>query len=172
VEKEFGRLDVLINNAGLVPKEETLISRLRETFEANTFGPAVVTETFTPLLRKSENARLIFVTSSLGSISEKLDPANWSSPLPVLEYRMSKTALNMLAAYHHVHFEGKVKVWTYCPGYVVTDLSRTGQQGIEERKNRGAGDPRDSAAGILALVEGKRDSEVGSFVNKDGKIEW
>jgi NAD(P)-dependent dehydrogenase (short-subunit alcohol dehydrogenase family) len=57
VEKQHGRLDILINNAGIIPKTTSLINNLREVFETNTFGPAVVTEDFTPLLEKSKNAR-------------------------------------------------------------------------------------------------------------------
>lgn len=86
---------------------------------------------------------------------------------------MSKAALNMLAMNSQAEFgKDKVKVWTYCPGYVVTDLSRTGEKGLEERKQRGAKDPKESAEGIMDLVEGRRDADVGKFVHKDGVYSW
>jgi NAD(P)-dependent dehydrogenase (short-subunit alcohol dehydrogenase family) len=86
---------------------------------------------------------------------------------------MSKAALNMLAICNHVALRPQgIKVWTYCPGYVVTNLSGTGEKGRRERVERGARDPKESAEGILAIVEGKRDSEVGKFVHKDGVYPW
>ncbi|KAE8445972.1 hypothetical protein EG329_012611 [Mollisiaceae sp. DMI_Dod_QoI] len=173
ISKEFGRLDVLINNAGIISKSTPLINNLREVFETNTFGPAVVTEAFTPLLEKSTDARLIYVTSDLGSITQRGDPSNPYYKLPAVTYRMSKAALNMLAVCHHVELGAKgVKVWTFNPGYVVTDLSRTGEQGRQDRIKNGAGDPKESAEGIVKLVDGSRDEDAGKFVNKDGFHAW
>jgi len=173
VKKEYGRLDVLINNAGIIPKTTPLIKNLREVFETNTFGPAVVTEAFTPLLEKSKNARLIYVTSDLGSITERSDPSSKYYKLPSITYRMSKAALNMLVACHHVELGPKgIKVWAFNPGYVVTNLSGTGEKGKQERIANGAGDPKESAEGIVACVDGRRDKDVGKFVNKDGFHPW
>lgn len=75
VETKFGKLDVLVNNAGIIvyrPDVDTLTS-LREHFETNTFGTAVCTEVFEPLLKKSSNPRLIHVSSDQGSITGRLD---------------------------------------------------------------------------------------------------
>lgn len=79
----------------------------------------------------------------------------------------------MLAICHHVALGPQgIKVWTFCPGYVVTNLSGTGEKGRRERVERGAGDPKESAEGILAIVEGRRDNEVGKFVHKGGVYPW
>lgn len=173
VSKEFGQLDVLINNAGIIAKAPALIDNLRQIFETNTFGPAVVTETFMPLLLKSPNARLIYVTSGLGSITSSLDPNSPWYGLPAQGYRMSKAALNMLAARHHVQYGPQgIKVWAYCPGYVVTNLSGTGEQGRQERIANGAGSAVDSAKGIEELVLGKRDEDAGRFVKQGGFWDW
>jgi NAD(P)-dependent dehydrogenase (short-subunit alcohol dehydrogenase family) len=173
VKKEYGRLDVLINNAGIISKRTPLIESLREVFETNTFGPAIVTEAFTPLLEKSKNARLIYVTSDLGSITERSDPSSKYYKLPSLTYRMSKAALNMLVACHHVELGPKgIKVWGFNPGYVVTNLSGTGEKGVKERIANGAGDAKESAEGIVACVDGRRDNDTGKFVNKDGFHPW
>ncbi|KAH8763351.1 short chain dehydrogenase [Hyaloscypha sp. PMI_1271] len=173
VEKQHGRLDILINNAGIIPKTTPLINNLREGFGTNTFGPAVVTEAFTPLLEKSKNARLIYVTSGLGSITDRLDPSNKFYKLSATTYRMNKAALNMLAACHHVELGPKgIKVWAFDPGYVVTNLSGTGEKGIQERIANGAGDPKESAEGIVDCVDGRRDNDVGKFVHKDGFYLW
>lgn len=173
VSRDFGQLDVLINNAGIISHASNLVDNLRETFETNTFGPAVMTDTFKPLLLKSNNARLIYVTSGLGSITARSDPKDPYYMLPANSYRMSKAALNMLAACHNVELGPQgVKVWTYCPGYVVTNLSGTGEKGKQERVERGAKSPVESAEGLLALVSGKRDGDVGKFVNKEGFLTW
>jgi NAD(P)-dependent dehydrogenase (short-subunit alcohol dehydrogenase family) len=132
-----------------------------------------VTEAFLPLLEKSKDARLIYVTSDLGSLAERSDPSNKYHKLPATTYRMSKAALNMLALCHHVELGPKgVKVWMFNPGYVVTNLSGTGEQGRQERIKNGAGDAGASARGIVKLVDGSRDADVGKFVNKDEFHEW
>lgn len=173
VEKEYGRIDVLVNNAGIIARTTPLIKELREMFETNTFGPAIVTEAFKPLLEKSKNGRLIYVTSDLGSITERSDPSMPYYKLPNTTYRMSKAALNMLMMCHHVELGPKgIKVWAFNPGYVVTNLSGTGEKGIQERIKNGAGDPKLSAEGIVACIDGKRDKDVGKFVNKDGYHPW
>ncbi|KAE9367244.1 NAD(P)-binding protein [Stipitochalara longipes BDJ] len=173
VKTEYGRLDVLINNAGIIPKSTPLIKNLREVFETNTFGPAVITQTFTPLLEKSKDARIIYITSDLGSLTERSDPSNKYHKLPAMTYRMSKAALNMLMVCHHVELGPKgIKVWAFNPGYVVTNLSGTGEKGVQERIKNGAGDPKKSAEGIVACVDGRRDKDVGKFVSKDGFHEW
>jgi NAD(P)-dependent dehydrogenase (short-subunit alcohol dehydrogenase family) len=173
VEKEFGRLDVLINNAGIVTQKKTLIDQLRDAFETNTLGPAVVTDSFKPLLLKSKNARLIYVSSGLGSIAKRSNPNDPFAALKEYPYHMSKAALNMLMACDYAVLGPQgVKAWTYCPGYVVTNLTGTGEKGRQERIANGAGSPRDSANGLLAIIEGKRDADVGKFVHQDGLYEW
>ena len=73
VTDTHGRIDTLINNAGICPLE---VSRdlFREAFETNTISPALVTRAFAPLLRESTSPRLIYVTSRLGSCGERADP--------------------------------------------------------------------------------------------------
>ncbi|KFY98339.1 hypothetical protein V500_01736 [Pseudogymnoascus sp. VKM F-4518 (FW-2643)] len=173
VSRDFGRLDVLVNNAGVIPVTTPFLQELRETFETNTFGAAIVSEAFVPLLEKSKNARLIYISSELGSITERSDPSGIYYKVPTTAYRMSKAALNMLMMCHHVELRPKgVKVWAFNPGYVVTDLSGTGEAGRQERIANGAGDPRESAEGILACIDGRRDADVGKFVNKSGFHSW
>jgi NAD(P)-dependent dehydrogenase (short-subunit alcohol dehydrogenase family) len=151
----------------------TLISQLQRTFETNTFGPAIVTEAFTPLLSESKNGRLVYVSSGLGSLTLRGDPTAPYYQIPGVTYRMSKAALDMLAICHHVALGPQgIKVWAFDPGYVVTNLSGTGEKGRQERIARGAGDAKDSAEGIRAIVDGRRDSDVGKFVHKDGLWPW
>ncbi|TVY45560.1 Short-chain dehydrogenase/reductase [Lachnellula occidentalis] len=173
VEKDFGRVDVLINNAGIISHAESLRGQLRETFETNTIGAAVVSQTFSPLLLSSQKAKMINISSGLGSITLTLDPKSPYYKAPAPAYMMSKAAMNMLTAYESARLGDQgVKVWSYCPGYVVTNLTGTGEKGVQERIARGAKSPKESADGLLAIVEGKRDADVGMFLHKDGIYGW
>ncbi|RFU26405.1 hypothetical protein B7463_g9931, partial [Scytalidium lignicola] len=176
VEKSFGHLDVLINNAGIVSKSSTLKSQLEDTLNTNTIGPALVSEAFIPLLKKStspKGPRLIYVTSGLGSITMRSDPHDTYSMVDAMPYRISKSGLNMLAACHHALYgkgEQGIKIWTFCPGYVITNL--TGAEEREKRKKAGALGADTSAKSLLAVVEGERDADVGAFIHGAGKYPW
>ncbi|RFU25370.1 hypothetical protein B7463_g10965, partial [Scytalidium lignicola] len=161
VKAKYGRLDVLINNAGICP---VTFSRdiLRETLEINTTSPAIVTESFTPLLRNSRHPRVIYVSSTLRSIGIRSDPNSRVRSEDYKAYRISKAALNMLTACDAWEYEKDgFKVFAYCPGYVVTDLA--GMR--DEKLKQGAATPERSARGLLAIAEGKRDLEAGKFLH-------
>ena len=169
VDKEFGRLDTLINNAGALPKSEGLAEQMREAFETNTIGQAIMTEAFRPLLAKSKDARLIFVSSRLSSISLRLQPDQESYNAPVSPYRMSKAALNMWAAC--AAKEGKeqgIRVWSVDPGLVATNF---GGDKVASKQMR-VGSSEVSAQTILSIIEGRRDADIGKLVHKDGVHPW
>ena len=174
IEEDFGRLDVLINNAGICPEtyETTSPSRatLRSTFETNLFGPTILTDAVVPLLKRSQAPRIINVSSRLGSIAEIVNDANAPNIVRVPAYRMSKAALNMLTVYQYSQLKQfGFKVWTYCPGYVTTDIGRD----RERRVNTGVDSSETSAQGVLEIVEGKRNKDVGRFVTRYGEMyEW
>src|SRR5439155_6275798 len=80
IEAEHGRLDVLVNNAGIVdrsdgPPSTTGVEAVRRTFDTNFFGALAITQAMLPLLRKSSSARIVNVSSGLGSLEHNSDPA-------------------------------------------------------------------------------------------------
>ncbi|KAF2120387.1 short chain dehydrogenase [Lophiotrema nucula] len=168
VEKEFGRLDVLVNNAGIAITKPTDREVFRQTFETNVYGPALLTDALAPLLKKSKDPRIINVSSGLGSIAKRADPKDDYYSTAADPYRMSKAALNMLTTCQSYNYKDDgFKVWTYCPGFVITDL--TGKDHRKWREENGADSSETSAQGILEIVEGKRDGEVNCFVQRYGK---
>ncbi|KAF2729397.1 short chain dehydrogenase [Polyplosphaeria fusca] len=168
---DFGRIDVLINNAGIArPAKAATREILRETFETNVFGVMILTQQLEPFLRISKDPRIINVSSGLGSISMRADPNGEYYNHPTDTYRMSKAALNMLTTCQSFAFKDfGARVWSYCPGFVVTDL--TGKDDRQRRIDMGAESSETSAVGIVEIVEGKRDVETNKFIQRYGK-QW
>ncbi|KAI2608175.1 putative short chain dehydrogenase/reductase [Hypoxylon fragiforme] len=182
IAARFGKLDALVNNAGvMVHHTKDLEEVLRLSFEVNTFGPLFLTEALEPLLREAAatagagGARVIYVTSSQGSISEKHarneSDLQYRGFLVAEPYRMSKAAVNMLAACHRANFGGwGCKVLALNPGDCVSNL--TGAEGLKAREKRGSQSPKLPAGAIRDLVLGKRDGdfEKNGIVEVDGGV--
>ncbi|KAF2194681.1 NAD(P)-binding protein [Zopfia rhizophila CBS 207.26] len=165
---DFGVIDVLVNNAGIAMHGEPSREILRSTFETNVFGVMLLTQALLPLLKTSKDPRVINVSSGLGSITNRTDLNCDYYNLSADVYRMSKAALNMLSACQFFHCKDwGCKIWAYCPGYVVTDL--TGADERQLRIDTGADSSETSAQGILEIVEGKRDGEVNMFIGRYGQ---
>lgn len=138
VDKQFGRLDILINNAGLLlPADVTAPSQvplqvLRDTYEVNVFGLASVTQAFWPLLNKSEAARLVNVSSILGSLALHRDFSGPVGDYKVLAYDSSKAAVNMMTIHYAYEWRDTPhKANTIHPGNVQTDLNAHGTLDLE-----------------------------------------
>lgn len=134
VGKTYGRLDILINNAGTlidrgVAASQSTDEQWQETFDINVFGLARTTQIFLPLVKKSEAGRIVNLTSILGSITLTLDP---ESPIAGASgtgapYASSKAAVNMYTAHLAVELRNtKIKVNAAHPGWVKTDLGGEG----------------------------------------------
>ncbi|MFC4018855.1 SDR family oxidoreductase [Micromonospora sp. GCM10011542] len=144
VEKKHGRLDVLVNNAGIVLGDgeralpsETTLATLRRVYETNVFGPVAVTNALLPLLLRAPAARIVNVSSEVGSIGVMTDPAGALFALTSVPYPSSKAALNMVTAMYAKELrDTPIKVNAANPGYCATDLNgnsgfRTPEQGAE-----------------------------------------
>lgn len=127
VKKTHGRLDALVNNAGIFafPEGTSMKEKLQQSFLANATGVQLVTDAFLPLLQKSSSTpRIINVSSGAGSLSVRLDPA-FDNPLmsDVVHYQASKAAVNMISTnmYRKLEPEG-LKVFLYNPGFTESNL--------------------------------------------------
>lgn len=170
VETAHGRLDVLVNNAGIAGAGHTVPrDGLREILSVNVIGALSTTEAFLPLLRNSKSARLVFVSSSLGSISEAADPKGKYRNPKGTEYRASKAALNMIMVQYDVCLGGEgIKVFGADPGLNATNL--TGN--AESLRQRGAVEPHVGGERIATVIKGERDADVGRVCGEYGVSPW
>ena len=115
----YGRVDVLINNAGIIAKGEAPglkvdLTTVRATLETNALGPLHLAQTLAPLLKHSKSARIVNMSSGMGALT---DNSGGSAA-----YRISKTALNAVTAILAAELRGVVAVNSVCPGWVKTDM--------------------------------------------------
>ena len=138
IDREYGRLDILVNNAGIArggPPSQIDLDAMREVYETNVFGVILVTNAMLPLLRRAPAARIVNVSSEVGSITSMTDPASPLAQMPAgLAYPSSKSALNMITAMYAKELrDTPIKVNAANPGYTKTDLNRnTGFRSVAE----------------------------------------
>lgn len=133
--KTGGSLDVLVNNAGVfldwgTSPLEVSEDVIRRTFETNYYGTLRVTRAFLPLLRKSAaGARIVNLSSVLGSITLAADTSSFYSAMKGMAYQTSKAALNMMTVAFANELRGEgIKVNAVHPGWVKTDMGGEGAQ--------------------------------------------
>jgi NAD(P)-dependent dehydrogenase (short-subunit alcohol dehydrogenase family) len=131
VEEEFGRLDVLVNNAGIFIDRgqhgvDAELDVVRETLEMNLFGTWRLCEAFVPLMQRNRYGRIVNVSSGMGALSDM----GGGSPA----YRVSKTSLNALTRILASELRGTgLLVNAVCPGWVQTDMGGSeASRAIEE----------------------------------------
>jgi len=138
IDREYGRLDILVNNAAIArggPPSQTDLDAIREVYETNVFGVIMVTNAMLPLLRRAPAARIVNVSSEVGSITSMTDPASPLAQMPAgLAYPSSKSALNMITAMYAKELrDTPIKINAANPGYTKTDLNRnTGFRSVAE----------------------------------------
>jgi NAD(P)-dependent dehydrogenase (short-subunit alcohol dehydrogenase family) len=129
IYKKFGRLDILINNAGINVDEaskkvsEQTLTTWRKTFDTNLFALIAVTQAFLPLLEKSDAGRIVNLSSILASMTLHSDPTSPIYGFKVPAYNVSKTAVNAWTVQLAYELrDTKIKVNAAHPGYVKTDM--------------------------------------------------
>jgi len=130
IEANEGRLDVLVNNAGISLQGDGLpgtadLAVVRQIFETNFFGAVAVTQALLPLLKKSRAGRVVNVSSGLGSITLNNDPTWDYAAVKLLGYNGSKAAMNMFTVLLAAELkEHGIKVNAANPGYTARRPSR------------------------------------------------
>jgi NAD(P)-dependent dehydrogenase (short-subunit alcohol dehydrogenase family) len=167
IRKEFGKLDLLINNAAIAakgdgPPSKANIDTVQTVMQTNYVGTVAVTQALLPLLQNAGKAQILNVSSELGCISQQTN-LNWKyAPYKVLAYCASKAALNMFTVQLAYEFrDANIAVNSVNPGYTATDLNaNSGPQTIEE-----------GAAEIVraALLD---PPVTGKFLETGGEIPW
>ncbi len=154
IRTEFGRLDVLINNAAIsntrrLPDQSVedyaLLNRcsnvsleeIRAVFETNVFGVVAVSPAMLPLLREAPAARIVNVSSGAGSLTRNAEPTHPGRSLFGPTYSASKTALNAMTLAMAIEFESMgIKVNAVSPGFIQTNLNNYAGTGTVEEGSR------------------------------------
>ncbi len=154
IETELGRLDVLVNNAGIsntskqpgqTVQEYAQLNRpsiaslteVRAIWETNVFGPLAVCQAMLPLLRKAPAARIVNVSSSVGSLTMAADPTSGTHKIFLPGYSASKTALNAMTLSMAIELESTgIKVNACCPDFIKTNLNNYQGTGTVEEGAR------------------------------------
>jgi NAD(P)-dependent dehydrogenase (short-subunit alcohol dehydrogenase family) len=165
VRAEHGRLDVLINNAGITgtfaPLEEASVDDAQAVLDTNLFGVMRVTNAFVPLLELSDHARIVNISSGVSSFQDTIENGyfDWTIVPPV--YAVSKTALNMLTLKYSRALPGML-VNGADPGYTRTDLNG----------GAGAHDVTEGTDEIVRLASLPADGPTGTISNSQGVLRW
>ena len=160
LEASYGRLDVLVNNAGIIAKSDAAgievgLAAIRETLETNTLGALRVAQRLVPLLERSRAGRIINVSSGMGALGE-MEGGHAA-------YRISKTALNAVTRILAAELAGRrISVNSMCPGWVRTDMG-----GAEAER-----DVREGADTAVWLALDAPQSSTGGFFRDRQPIAW
>lgn len=155
VASEWGRLDVLVNNAGIALEEHIdldhqTIAAFTKTIDVNVIGPYLFVKQSLIHLLRSEDPRIINISSNLGIFSTRLKSG----------YDVSKVSLNALTIALATHLKGRMAVNALSPGWVKTDMSP-----------EATGNPRNSAETALKLLLESKEV-TGRFFGPNGEMDW
>ena len=173
VAAAYGHLDVLVNNAGILPEathadpaEAVDVSMFRATYETNVFGAVAVLEAFLPLLRRSEAGRIVNITSTMGSLSDQANPESAYYGMVLPAYKSSKAALNNVTiGLAKALADTPVKVTSVCPGWVQTDLAPGNREQAPVTADQ-------AAEVVYRAATLPADAPSGTFVDADGAVPW
>ncbi|WP_405146346.1 SDR family NAD(P)-dependent oxidoreductase [Sphaerisporangium sp. NBC_01403] len=168
IGEEFGRLDILVNNAALcgdfgVAPAEVTAEHMRVTYEVCVFGVVAVTHAMIPLLRASGDARVVNMTTRLASIGLTSAADDLNAEWPMLAYNSAKSALNAITVlYANELRESGILVNAVDPGHCATDL--TGHTGTRMAA--------EGAAVALRMATLGAGGPTGTFSSEEGPIPW
>ncbi len=169
VGKEFGRLDILINNAGIMVDDpakkvsEQSLDAWRETFDTNVFGLIATTQAFLPLLRKSDAGRIVNLSSVLASNTLHQDPASPIYDFKLPAYNVSKSTVNAWTVQLAYELrDTPIKVNAAHPGWVKTEMGGEGAQM----------EIPDGAKTSVALATLPADGPNGAYVHLGQPLPW
>ena len=170
LEEKFGRLDILINNAGVSAEplgtgkvSTTTEDAIHRTFDTNFFAPVALTRALLPLLQKSDPGRIVNMSSILGSQTLQADPASPIYNFKSLSYDASKTALSSFTIHlAHELKDTKIKVNSAHPGWVKTDMG-TDAAPMEI--------PEGAKTGVALALVGD-DGPTGGFFHLGKPLPW
>jgi len=167
IESEFGKLDILVNNAAIAqdntPPSQLDVEILRRTYETNVFGVFAVTKAMLPLVKKAEAGRIVNMSSGLGSLTQTSDTQWPHAGVNLLAYNSSKSAVNAITVqFANELRDTPIKVNAADPGYVATDLNqhqgyRTVQQG---------------ATAPVRLATLPADGPTAGYFDENGVVPW
>jgi NAD(P)-dependent dehydrogenase (short-subunit alcohol dehydrogenase family) len=168
IDERAGRLDVLVNNAGvtggmggLTPSTADLAA-VRTAVETNVIGVIRVTNALLPLLRRSASPRIVNMSSSVGSLTRQSTPGAETGPISAA-YSPSKTFLNAVTLqYARELRDTNILINLGCPGYCATDLNGF----------RGVRTPEQGAAIAIHLATLPDDGPTGGFFEDAGPVPW
>jgi NAD(P)-dependent dehydrogenase (short-subunit alcohol dehydrogenase family) len=167
IEERAGRLDVLVNNAGItggMPQTPTTVDpdTVRVALETNVIGVIRVTNALLPLLRRSSAPRIVNMSSSVGSLTLQTGPGDRTGPISAA-YSPSKTFLNAVTVQYAKELaDTNILINLGCPGFVATDLNGF----------RGFRTPEQGAAIAIQLATLPDDGPTGGFFDDAGVVPW
>ncbi|MEU9455269.1 SDR family oxidoreductase [Streptomyces sp. NPDC048277] len=167
IEDRAGRLDVLVNNAGITGSFQQLpttvdVTTVRTAVETNVIGVIRVTNAMLPLLRRSPSPRIVNMSSSVGSLTLQTTPGAETGPISVA-YAPSKTFLNAVTVQYTKELQDtNILINSACPGFCATDLNGF----------RGHRTPEQGAAIAIRLATLPDDGPTGGFFDEDGEVPW
>ena len=169
IERDFDRLDILINNAGVMledpdrPTEVLGLDVWRQTFDTNVLGTIATTEAFLPLLRKSESGRIVNLSSILGSITYQATPGSPTYGFSRPAYNVSKAAVNAYTVQLAYQLKDtNIKVNAAHPGWVKTEMGGEGA----------TMEITDGAKTSVALATIGKDGPNGAYMHMGEQLPW
>jgi NAD(P)-dependent dehydrogenase (short-subunit alcohol dehydrogenase family) len=167
IEERTGRLDVLVNNAGItggMPQGPTSVdpSTMLAAVETNVIGVIRVTNAMLPLLRRSASPRIVNLSSIVGSLTLQSTPGAETGPISAA-YSPSKSFLNAVTIQYAKELQDtNILINAGCPGYTATDLNGF----------RGVRTPEQGAAIAIRLATLPDDGPTGGFFDDSGALPW